>query len=59
MERLTPAEREAWDKAYQDEYKALAQIKDARSVVALAVSTLYGRLSSLCSFGRTIMLAGY
>jgi arylsulfatase A-like enzyme len=28
MERLTPAERQAWDKAYEDEYKAFAQIKD-------------------------------
>jgi arylsulfatase A-like enzyme len=28
MERLTPAERQAWDSAYQDEYKAFAQIKD-------------------------------
>ena len=28
MERLTPAEREAWDKAYANESKAFAQIKD-------------------------------
>jgi arylsulfatase A-like enzyme len=28
MERLTPAEREAWDKAYEDEYKTLGRIRD-------------------------------
>jgi arylsulfatase A-like enzyme len=28
MERLTPAERQAWDKAYQHDYKTFAQIKD-------------------------------
>ncbi|MBT1706509.1 sulfatase family protein [Chryseosolibacter indicus] len=28
MERLTPAEREAWDKAYADEYKTFLQIKE-------------------------------
>lgn len=28
IERMTPAERAAWDKAYQDEYKAFTQIKD-------------------------------
>jgi arylsulfatase A-like enzyme len=28
MERMMPEERKAWDKAYRDEYKAFAQIKD-------------------------------
>jgi arylsulfatase A-like enzyme len=28
MERMTSAEREAWDKAYEHEYKAFAEIKD-------------------------------
>ncbi len=28
MERLSPAERQAWDKAYQEEYDAFAAIKD-------------------------------
>lgn len=33
MERLTPAERKAWDAAYQDEYKALTQIKDSNQLL--------------------------
>jgi arylsulfatase A-like enzyme len=33
MERLTPAERQAWDKAYQDEYKTFAQIKDKNQLL--------------------------
>jgi arylsulfatase A-like enzyme len=28
MERLAPAEREAWERAYEDEYKTLTRIKD-------------------------------
>jgi arylsulfatase A-like enzyme len=28
IERLTPTEREVWDKAYEDEFKTFAQIKD-------------------------------